>query len=144
MPHTEGAMLLHRCRAETLIDSSRSDNDEITSNPYWPEMSNNTTVSRCLELHILTWISAALIFLGVSLYLTTSIMSEWYAGPYILDAHPTAIQRLWGGRQDLALRFGLGFVFLGMFLFLLRVLLSFIIVHLKTNPPSVNDSPPER
>ena len=39
MPNTEGAMLPHRCRADTLIVPSLSDNIEITSNPYAPVVS---------------------------------------------------------------------------------------------------------
>jgi|688.fasta_scaffold256852_1 hypothetical protein len=144
MPNTEGAMLPRRCRADTLIDPSLSDNIEITSNPYAPVVSVGKAASRYFGLRKLTWVSAALIFFGVSLYLTTSMLQGWYAGPYIVDTHPTAIRQLWGGRQDLALRYGSGFVFLGMFLFLVRVFFSFISVHLKTNAPSVNDGPPER
>lgn len=137
-------MLPHPCRADTLIDPSLSDNIEITSNPYAPVVSVGKAASRDFELRKLTWVSAALIFFGVSLYLATSMLQGWYAGPYIADTHPTAIRKLWGGRQDLAFRYGSGFVFLGMFLFLVRIF-SFIIVHSQKNDTtSVNDDPPER
>jgi hypothetical protein len=136
-------MSLHRCSVDSPIDTSLSDNKEITPNPYAQVVSLGKAASRDFGLRKLTWVSAALIFFGVSLYLTTSMLGEWYAGPYIVDTHPTAIRQLWSGRKHLALRYGSGFVFLGIVLFIVRVF-SFITVHLKNDTTSDNDSPPER